>query len=924
MSNGIDHLILHSPYCEPDAHWEPNPETAKFEKLSGRRPAGYMKFNTKARSAGTFVELLAVNEIRKRVAAWRAEGYPNATRVTRQLLQQWKEVSEPKPFFCQLEAIETLIWFVEAPDAARQGLERYGLEGDGGPFLRRCTKLCTGGGKTTVMAMLIAWHVCNKVAQPQNRNYARDILIMAPNLTVRDRLAGLDPKAQENEYDRFGLVPVELADHLQRARVCIRNWQAITWESEEKIASRKSVDKRGAMSDTAYARMVLGPEMCHAPQLLVLNDEAHHAWRLSAGVDAKDYAVDKEAKNEATMWIGGLDRLHKAIGILCCHDFSATPFVPSGKMGKDDLLFKWIVSDFGLNDGIESGLVKTPQMALNANALIDAETLRPVLYDLYEAKGVKESIGKNEPPTAPLHSTLVNAYALLAADWKKTADIWAERGAPTPPVLISVVNSTATAARIEHHFKSQHPSLQAAAQLCEAERLLRIDSEAIENASVKESGAKKEAADSLREKSNTVGKVGKAGEHICNLVSVAMLSEGWDAKTVTHILGLRAFTSQLLCEQVIGRGLRRTNYDIHPETGLLEPQYVQVFGVPFRFLPTEDRDDGGGEPPKPTFPVYVAEGRERAEIRWPNIVRFDQVASPELSLEGVPPLTLRLQHITLTEMAQTLGGWFQMEHTQLISLLEHAPRIQTLIFHITKALVESSIFADKFRQFTKPRLFAQVAHLVEAFIHSDRCQWDADLFWDIKHCEDCEARIAYTFAIGSIITHLLAHLTPREKQCYETILDAHCPVLSTARMRLWYTTKERFVTNERSQISHAVYDSTWEQEVALALQINPFVEAYVRNDRHVGMKVRYLWQGNTKQYLPDFIIRLTNGITLVLEVKGQPSGETQTKHNALIHWCHATTQLGTYGTWAAVEIYNPQAINEVLERYSTTPLSTLA
>lgn len=905
------HLILHSPYGEPTSHWEQDADTLRFVARQGRRPAGYVKFNTKANSAGILVELKAVNEIRRRVKAWREAGYPNATRVTRLLLSHWFALENPRPFFCQMEAIETLIWLTEAPETERQGLAAYGLEGDGGPFRRICTKLCTGGGKTAVMAMLIAWHVCNKAAAPQSRAYARDILIVAPNLTVRERLRGLDPAEAENEYDRFGLVPEALAEALQRARVRILNWQAMQWEDEEKLRRRKGVDKRGPLSDRAYARAILGPALSNAPQLLVINDEAHHAWRLPPKA-ATHCGQTKEEKAQATVWVGGLDRLQRAIGILACHDFSATPFVPSGKQGSDDFLFKWIVSDFGLNDGIESGLVKTPRMVSGSDNLIDPKTYRSMLYDLYEAEGVKTAIDKTNVATAPLPPIVENAYALLAQDWRKTADTWRAAAPGQPlPVMISVVNSTTTAERIERMFLERPIFCQATPELCEEARVLRMDSEALEKAAEKGSGAAKATAEALREKCNTVGKPGAPGEPVTNVISVAMLSEGWDAKTVTHILGLRAFTSQLLCEQVIGRGLRRTHYDINAETGLLEPQYVHVIGVPFRFLPVEEAGSAP-QPPKPTFPISVAPGREAAEIAWPNILRIDPIEAPELTLEGVPPLKLNPQMISVAQMAQTLGAWFNPQNTELMCLREGNLRPQTIRFHVAKALLREGGLAHRFKQFTEARLFGKLVRLVEDFMRSEACAWREDLFWEGKSAEDPEVRWAYAFNIGAIAQHLLGHLTPDPKQGYAVMVDSHRPTLSTARMRTWMTTKERFATSPKSQIAHAVYDSAWERAMALALEASDHVQAYVRNDCHVGLRIRYRFHGVAHDYIPDFVLRLSNGLTAVLEVKGIDSEEVHAKHTALERWCAAVTQLKTYGRWRAVTLYNPQAIHETL------------
>lgn len=908
----IDRLIITSPYAEPSQHWQV--KDGQWSRAPGRRAAGYVKFNPKAQgglSQDLFVPLEAVNEIRRRVRAWREAGRPNATRVTRALLEHWAALECPRPFFCQLEAIETLIWLTEAPAEARQGLEAYGLKGDGSAFRRVCTKLCTGGGKTTVMAMLIAWHACNKEVYPQNPNYCRDILVVAPNLTVRERLTGLDPHARDNEYAAFSLVPPAYADGLERARVRILNWQAMKWEDAAALKRKRSVDKRGPLSDVAYARTILGPELSRAPRLLVINDEAHHAWRLPPK-GLKDLLVDKEAKEEATVWIGGLDRLHRAIGIHTCHDFSATPFVPSGKMGKEDFLFHWIVSDFGLNDGIEAGLVKTPRMVARANGALDAETFRPKLVDLYEH--LKEGIGNGQPPDAPLDPLLCTAYALLAKDWQDTASAWQAAEAPTPPVMISVVNNTTTARRVERHFLS-HPALLPE-PLCEETHVLRIDSEALEKAASKEGNSSaKQEAEALRLRCNTVGKVGQPGAQVCNLVSVAMLSEGWDAKTVTHILGLRAFTSQLLCEQVIGRGLRRTSYDLGAD-GLLTPQYVQVMGVPFRFLPAEDGGEGSPTQPKPTFEIAVTPGREAAEIRWPNILRIDDERTPDLTLaDTVPSLTLSASDLpTKAEMEDSLSGWLLEDTRRLISLSDHPPRRQTLCFHVVKDLLGTSAFMTLKQRLTMPRLFARLAGIVEAFASSGKCQWEETLEWHGRSPEDPETRLAYAFNVGRIAEHLRTHLSVHETIRHVAILDRRRPELSTAHMPTWRTQRERFVTSEKCQIGHAVYDSTWEAEVALEIEHHPAVEAYVRNDRHIGLRVRYPWEGAIHDYLPDFVVRLTNGTTAILEVKGRQDERTAKKHAALERWCAAVTELGRFGVWRKAVVLNPKAICAHLDR----------
>ena len=578
----IGRLIINSPYEEPAKHWRYNRERRAFSLAKGRRPAGYVVASETSRAfddPGHFVEIPLVNRIRSRVQTWRDAGYPGVTGITKRLLEHWRapeEFEDRRFFFCQLEAAETLIWLAESPASEKVGVR---IPSDGGAFQRLCAKMATGSGKTVVMAMVIAWHILNKVANPQDSRFSRNILVVAPGLTVRSRLAVLLPSHPENYYKEFNIVPSSLRDKLRQGRVLVRNWHALNWETEERIAKKRSVDKRGVKSDEAYVREVLG-DMANAQNLLVINDEAHHAWRVP--VESKVKGVTRDQIEEATRWVGGLDRIHKARGLLACYDFSATPFAPSGKRSSEEALFGWIVSDFGLNDAIESGLVKTPRVVIRDDAVPDAESYKSRLYHIYNDSEVRDDLNRRAKPEEPLPDLVMNGYYLLGYDWRETAKNWAERRHATPPVMITVANRTETAARVKYAFDRNRVHI---AELCDPDRTLHIDSKALSAAEAAEEPiatvradedethgdqvpklTKKQQAELLRLQVDTVGRLGREGERIQNVISVGMLSEGWDAKTVTHIMGLRAFTSQLLCEQVVGRGLRRTSYETAKQT----------------------------------------------------------------------------------------------------------------------------------------------------------------------------------------------------------------------------------------------------------------------------------------------------------------------------------------------------------------------
>lgn len=463
-------LIINSPYVVPTQHWEERPDGTLAVKAE-RRPAGYEIFDARANTRRV-ESLHLVNTIRGRVDQWRDAGYPGVTIVTRRLLEHWRDPDAARqyPFyFCQLEAIETLIWWVEAAAEYRQGIA---IPGDGGPWDRLCNKMATGAGKTTVMAMIITWQVLNALTYPKrNRDFSRAVFIVAPGLTVKGRLRVLYPGEPDNYYDAFGLCPSEaLRQKLNQAEILIENWHALM----PLKAPQRSVVKKGAESDEAFTRRVLR-RLAACKDIVVINDEAHHAYRVQAEnkVGKKKAAEMGLDLDEATRWIEGLDRLHKTRRIQRCFDLSATPFAPTGKTTTEAALFDWIVSDFGLNDAIEAGLVKTPRVVVRDDAIPDAATLRPKLFHLYRDPSVRDDLNRPAQPHEALPKLVQDAFTLLGADWRDTRSKWEAAGHHSPPVMLTVCNRTETAARIERYLNqgdAHWPEMQA------PERTLRVDS----------------------------------------------------------------------------------------------------------------------------------------------------------------------------------------------------------------------------------------------------------------------------------------------------------------------------------------------------------------------------------------------------------------------------------------------------------------
>ena len=861
----IDQLIISSPYEEPAEHWSYRRERQIFFRKAGRRPAGYLISTEGSRSfddPGHFVEIPLVNRIRSRVRAWREAGYPGTSGITKRLLDHWTDPEEFETrrfFFCQLEAAETLIWLTESPAVDWVGLD---IPRDGGPFRRLCSKMATGSGKTVVMAMVIAWHILNKVVYPQDSRFSKNILIIAPGLTVKNRLAVLEPSHVENYYEAFRVVPSSLFDQLRQGKVVVRNWHALNWETEEQIAKKRRVDKRGAKSDEAYVREVLN-DMRRARNLLVINDEAHHAWRVPA--KSKIKGVKKQTIDEATRWVSGLDRIHTARGILACYDFSATPFAPTGKRSSEEGLFSWIVSDFGLNDAIESGLVKTPRVVIRDDAVPDARTYKSRLYHIYNDAEVKDDLNRKARPKEPLPDLVINGYYLLGYDWRETAKDWAKRpNHSTPPVMITVANRTETAARVKHAFDQGKVHID---ELCDPRRTLHIDSRVLAKAEAAEEpiakvvtgtskstiGAggpkkltQKEQAEWLRLQVDTVGQPGKAGESIQNVISVGMLSEGWDAKTVTHIMGLRAFTSQLLCEQVVGRGLRRTSYDVNPATGRFEPEYVNIFGIPFTFLPHEGGENGPPPPPTPKTAIEPVAAKTAFEIRWPNVIRIDHVYQPRLSLDWNRVATLELDAGTtakIAELAPIVEGHPDVSKIETIDLEQLAQefRTQRIIFETARDVFDQMQESWRGR---KEFLLAQLVRLVEQIIRSDKIRIAPTLF----HHGDLMRRLVITLNMTKVVQHIWEAIRFNSAKKLEPLFDRNRPIRSTSDMMTWYTGKPCVYT-ERSHINFCVLDSTWEATEAFALDHHPKVAAWVKND-HLGFEVFYVHAGVVRKYRP--------------------------------------------------------------------------
>ncbi|MCF2971836.1 hypothetical protein L1047_11590 [Synechococcus sp. Nb3U1] len=548
---------------------------------------------------------------------------------------------------------------------------------------------------------------------------------------------------------------------------------------------------------------------------------------------------------------------------------------------------------------------------------------------------MKDDLNRKAEPHEPLPNLVLNAYYLLGYDWRETLKAWQAAGMPTPPVMITVANRTETAARVKHAFDSRRIHID---ELCDPQRILHIDSKVLDEAEAQEEVASgqwivdseresedesepltplrkpltaAQKAERLRLMVDTVGRVGQPGERIQKVISVGMLSEGWDTKTVTHIMGLRAFTSQLLCEQVVGRGLRRTSYEINPQTGLFDPEYVNIFGVPFTFLPHESTESG---PPPPTTPktlVQVNPAKAAYEIRWPNVVRIEHVLQPRLTVDWsrLAPLELdAAKTAQLAELAPILEGKPDVTNIDRIELerLAQEFRTQRIIFETTRDVFDQMKHNWKG---SREVLLAQLVRIVEQFIRSERIQIIPPLFYQ----DELRRRLIITLNMSRVIQHVLDAVRQENAERLEPVFDRDHPLRSTGEMTAWYTGKPCHPTR-KSHINVCVYDSAWEASHAFALENNEAVAAWVKND-HLGFEIAYIHQGAVRKYRPDFLVRLLDGSMLILETKGEESEQDRVKHRYLDEWVQSVNAHGGFGRWRWAVARHPGAIKDILMQF---------
>ena len=974
----VERPILCSPYEEPDAHWVYDTETGEAIRQPGRRDAGYW-YKTQTTGSGQLQifreeewdDLPFVNSLRADVKRWRESNYRNATNVTRELLNHWtREDKERRLFFCQREAVETIIWLAEI----RRPGKRTGFNPqftdenlnelvdapemtDLPELIRYGCKMATGSGKTVVMAMLIAWAFCNRGKVPSDDRFPKAALVVCPNLTIKERLQVLRLELSDNYYDAFELIPTKLRPLLNSGKVLVTNWHQFALESPQaEGGSTYSVVNKGEETPDAFAKRVLGELYERAP-IMVLNDEGHHAYR-PAPIDEKEKLsrAEKSERQDATVWISGLDRMNAACGVRFCVDLSATPTYIHGSGHPEGTPFPWLVSDFGLVDAIESGITKIPRLPVSDTT----GRPEPKYFRLWRA--VNDQIlpgdrlpGKaKKPKPEAVYREAQDALNTLASQWKERFEYIQQASDAqdkTPPVMIIVCDNTNIAELVfrkisgedevediaENSGKGKEKKATKTAYRQgavfpdllsndkDALRTLRIDSKMLADAESEDPGKNKaHAAEDLRQIVATIGKPGKPGEQVRCVVSVAMLNEGWDANNVTHILGLRAFTSQLLCEQVVGRGLRRMNYTPDPETGLLTEEYVDVYGIPFSVIPFKGRTPGTSVCDLPKNHIRAMPERKDYEIRFPVVegyafaLRKNEIKADINAMEllFVEPEQTPTAVFVKPAVGYEIGtpnfvgpGESQEQDREIYYRTTH---IQAIKFEIARRIVlnlvgggdfqPDSSSNPKLRLQSRHRLFPQVYRLVDAYVETKV---------DFHGCNPCE--IGHEKYTTRIVERLMAAIQPNEVEG-ETpllpILNRYKPIGTSGEVD-FMTTRPCHGT-ERSQINQVVLDTeTWESSACFRLERSDVVDYYVRND-HLGLGIPYEYTDISHSYEPDFIVRLKNDVRLILEIKGFETDQELAKYAGAERWVSAVNNWNELGKWDFHVCRDPQLLEREL------------
>ncbi len=1037
ISYEVPNPILNSPFEYPNQYWyiregEP-PELRGDRRIPVVFPPRDQKqdwemFSGVLEPADEFptgYELKLVTAIRKQLDRWRDDKFPGATRTTLELLQYWRrEGREKRLFFAQLEAAETIIFLREARSDYLQGINvpiddtspAQKLEGLK-PFKRYACKMATGSGKTTVMAMLAAWSILNKINDKSDSRFSDLVLVVCPNVTIRNRLGELDPNAGEASlYRKRDIVPERLMPNLRQGKIFITNWHIFekhemnTGGTSAKVAKtgvpvrtketitigNKTTTARGTRyltlndfqkqlnsglltvleehkdkqdklkkvsverikyveSDTAWMKRVLGKSFGSRQNILVFNDEAHHAYRIreeEKDEDEEEKHGEKEIADdffkEATIWVEGLDRINKQRGVNFCIDLTATPYY-LGRVGRDtNKPFPWVVSDFGLIDAIESGLTKIPQMVVRDTTGAEVPRYHNIwTWILDNLTSAERGAKKSSPKPEAILKYANHPIAILGGLWEEVFDQWEQNTEETrPPVFILVCKNTRIAKVVyEWLAEKKCPTGIPPARITgflntdEKQNTVRIDSKVVQETNSESS--KTDESRWMRLILDTVGKtewesdtqgrpiypdgfleiahklnkpLHPPGRDIRCIVSVGMLTEGWDCNTVTHIIGIRPFMSQLLCEQVVGRGLRRTSYDLG-EDGLFSEEIAKILGVPFEVIPFKANPTTGKPPREKRNQVRAIPAKIDYEIQFPRIEGYTQAIKNKITINwknissinlvpGIIPPEVEMKGMSISNKGRiSLSGPGALEDVNL-QAFRNRHRVQELVWDL------AGEFTKRYKneqecEIPPHRLFFQLVKIINQFLEEKvNVQNPADL-------KDVFLSPYFGWFVEVLLENIRPDVSQGETPEIPRYESGRGPG-STKDVNFWTSRDVREVF--KSHVNYVVADTKkWEQTAAYYIDKHNNTIAFVKN-AGLGFAIPYLYNGQMHDYIPDFIIRLNKSerTHLILETKGYDQLE-EVKKAAAERWVAAVNAEGSYGKWIYRIARKPEDVRRQLD-----------
>jgi type III restriction enzyme len=1026
--------IINSPYEEPKQYWK-IAEGEQPQLIPGRRPSSYYYKPPSsqpslfgAEDLGTLIELKIVNRIRERGKEWRSQGWPGASRVTLELLNYWRrDGRETRLFFAQFEAAEVIIFLREARGDFLQGIEiprdepgTDGKEKGLMAFTRYACKMATGSGKTMVMGMLAAWSILNKVNDHNNSRFSDVVLVVCPNITIKNRLQELLPQLGEASiYRTRDLVPAHLMPQLTMGRVLVTNWHVFEAQTVQTGGVSSKVNKAGVErrskdwirigtktttargkryispddlskqvaaglitvleeehdksgnlkrvrvetvknveSDASVLNRVLGRDIGKKGNILVFNDEAHHAYRIRRTEEEEETSEEQEVFGEeeeseeffkeANVWMDGLDRINgrSGRGINFCVDLSATPYFLARVGRETNRPFPWVVSDFGLTDAIESGLVKIPQLAVRDTTGKEIPGYFNIWRWILPQLTPSERGGKKESPKPEAILKYANPpIAMLAGLWEELrAELAQRKDDPRPPVFVIVCKNTKIARVIYEWIAENKPPYGIPPLGIETFRnnghvnTIRVDTKVVMESETDET--KSDETKWMRHTLNTVGKtewprdkIGRElfpegfeelatklkrplhppGRDVQCIVSVSMLTEGWDCTTVTHIIGLRPFMSQLLCEQVVGRGLRRRSYEPRAD-GKMEEEVAKVFGVPFEIIPFKQNKTGPQPPPVKRHHVYAIPEKAKYRITFPRVEGYRQairnrvildqsVASLRLDPLKIPPEVQMKASLPANSGRPSLMGPGKLENVTM-NPYRQGRRFQELVFDLARDLTREYV--------SQPGCGAPAHVLFPQFVEIVRHYLEAKV-QPIPPADILDVFLSPYY--GWVLERLVNAIKP------DTALGESPEVPryeinrgpgSTTDVDFWTSRDVREVIH--SHLNYVVADTkVWEESATYTIDNHPATDAFVKNSS-LGFAIPYLFSGQAHDYVPDFIIRLKSDppLHLILETKGYDE-LMEVKRQAADRWVNAVNADGSYGRWTYGIAFNPGEVAKIID-----------